>query len=223
LIDIEILTLFPGIIEGVLNESILKRARENGFMKVRVVDIRTFTTDRHRTADDAPYGGGAGMVMKVEPVVAALESLPQPLGRVVAPTPRGMKFDASASKALAVENRLTFICGHYEGMDERIYERWVTDEYSIGDYVVTGGELPALVMIDAVVRHLPGVLGDERSVLEDSFAMGMLEYPQYTRPSEFRGKKVPEVLLSGDHEAIRTWREEQALRITRDRRPDLLS
>ncbi len=165
------------------------------------------------------------MVMKPEPIFAAMEALGRErgLGRVIAPTPRGRRFDFNAARQLAKEPQITFLCGHYEGIDERVFERWVTDEYSIGDYVVTGGELPSLVMIDAIARYLPGVLGNEASAREDSFAMGMLEYPHYTRPAEFQGMKVPEVLLSGDHEAIRAWRMQEARRVTAARRPDLWS
>ncbi len=220
----EVLTIFPRMIEAYLSESIMRRALERGLVRVDVYDIRDFTTDKHRQVDDAPYGGGAGMVLKPEPVLRALEFLGrdgQERLRVLL-TPGGRVFDQSLAEEYAAEKRrILFISGRYEGVDERI--RAMSDEeLSIGDYVLTGGELPALVIIDAVTRLLPGVLGDSRSAEEESFTTGLLEYPQYTRPVEFRGMRVPEVLLSGNHERIRRWRRKEALRRTIERRPGLL-
>lgn len=220
----DVITLFPDMIRTVLATSILRRAQELGRLGVRVVDLRDYTMDRHRTADDMPYGGGAGMVLKLEPVARAVEALAadgEPR-RWILTSPRGRRF----SHALADEwsrdgRRLTFLCGHYEGIDERIGATAPWEDVSIGDYVLTGGELAALVMLDAAARLVPGVLGDPQSVAEESFVDSLLEYPQYTRPAEFRGLRVPDVLLSGHHEAIRLWRREQALRETRRRRPDL--
>lgn len=212
---------------GALDESIVGRARERGLLTLRVWDIRDFTTDRHRTVDDTPYGGGAGMVMKPEPIHRALEhvkaSSGTPADRVILMSPQGRPFVQQVAKELAQADRLILICGHYEGVDERVRTRLVTDEISIGDYVLTGGELPAMVLIDAVARLIPGVLGSEESANEESFGDGLLEYPHYTRPREYLGESVPEVLLSGNHEAIRRWRRKESLRRTRARRPDLLA
>ena len=223
--EIDVLTLFPSMFSA-LDESIVGRARERGLVTLRVWDIRDFATDRHRTVDDTPYGGGAGMVMKPEPIHRALEhakgSSPRLADRVILMSPQGRTFDQRMAKELAGEGRLIFICGRYEGVDERVRARLVSDEISIGDYVVTGGELPAMVVIDAVVRLLPGVLGSAESAREESFGDGLLEYPHYTRPREYLGESVPEVLLSGNHEAIRRWRRKESLRRTRERRPDLL-
>ncbi len=224
---IDILTLFPNMVKGPLKESILKRAQEKGLVKINVLDIRSFTHDRHRTADDAPYGGGAGMVLKPEPIFEAMESIKSKIKnqkskiKVILMTPQGKRFDQGMAKGLAREKHLVFICGHYEGIDERI-KRMVTDEISIGDYVLTGGELAALVVIDALVRLIPGVLGKEESIICDSFYSGLLDYPHYTRPGKYRGMRVPKVLLSGDHKRIARWRRKEALRRTLERRPDLL-
>ena len=222
----QVLTTFPGMIEAVVGESILGRARGKGLIDVEAVNLRDFTADKHRTTDDAPFGGGPGMVMKPEPVFDAVESLiARARGgrpRVLLMTPQGRRFDQSMAEELARESHLIMICGRYEGVDERIRQHLVTDEVSIGDYVVTGGELAALVILDAVARLVPGVLGDESSPESESFSSGLLEYPQYTRPAEFRGYNVPEVLLSGNHEQIRKWRREQSLARTLERRPDLL-
>lgn len=222
----EILTTFPGIVEGVAGESILGRARQKGLIDVEAVNIRDFTSDKHRTTDDAPFGGGPGMVMKCEPVFDAVEALISRAAgrkpRILLMTPQGRRFDQPLAEELARESHLIMICGRYEGVDERIREHLVTDEVSIGDYVLTGGELAAMVIVDAVARLLPGVLGDESSPESESFSSGLLEYPQYTRPAEFRGYEVPEVLLSGNHEEIRKWRRAQALERTLKRRPDLL-
>lgn len=222
----EILTTFPQIIEAVVGESVLGKARSRGAFEVEAINLRDFTDDKHRTTDDAPYGGGPGMVMKVEPVFKAVESLtsrrPGQKPRILLMTPQGRRFDQKMAEELARESYIIMICGRYEGYDERIREHLVTDEVSIGDYVLTGGELPALVIIDAVARLLPGVLGDEDSPKDESFSSGLLEYPHYTRPANFRGWEVPEVLLSGNHAEIEKWRREKALKRTLERRPDLL-
>ncbi len=224
--EIDVLTLFPGMFQA-LDYSIVKRAKEKGLVTLRLWDIRDYTEDRHRTVDDTPYGGGAGMVMKPDPVYRALQAVQAssatPGRRVILMTPQGRPFDQRVARELAAEERLIFICGHYEGVDERVRTLMATDEISIGDYVLTGGELPAMVVIDAVVRLIPGVLGSELSAEEDSFEDGLLEYPHYTRPRVFQGVEVPEVLLSGNHEAIRLWRRKESLRRTRLRRPDLLA
>lgn len=220
----DVVTLFPGMFTGPLEESIIKRARERGIVSIYLHNLRDYATDRHRTTDDTPYGGGGGMVMKPEPIFAAVESI---LGGeegvpVILLTPQGRLFTQEVAMELARHPRLVLICGRYEGVDERVREHLVTDEISIGDYVLSGGELAAMVVIDAVTRLLPGVLGDPGAVFEDSHARGLLEYPHYTRPAVFRGWEVPEVLRSGDHAAIARWRREQALRRTWERRPDLL-
>lgn len=221
----QILTTFPEMIEVVAGTSILGRARQRGLIDVEAVNLRDFTSDRHKTTDDAPFGGGPGMVMKPEPVFQAVETLfarrpGRP--RILLMTPQGRRFDQSMAEELARESHVMMVCGRYEGVDERIREHLVTDEVSIGDFVLTGGELAALIILDAVARLLPGVLGDESSPESESFSSGLLEYPQYTRPAEFRGHEVPDVLLSGNHEQIRKWRRAQALERTLTRRPDLL-
>lgn len=223
---IDVLTLFPGIFAGPLDESILKRAREAGILDINLHNIRDWAPDRHHVVDDTPYGGGAGMVMKPEPIFAAVEAvraLAEPAGRVVLLTPQGRVFNQALASELAAEARLLLLCGRYEGVDERVREHLVDDEISIGDYVLGGGELPALVVIETVARHVPGVLGSEESLAHESHSGGLLEYPQYTRPAEFRGWKVPDVLLSGHHGEVEKWREQQRLERTRQRRPDLLS
>lgn len=220
-----VLTLFPEMFQGPMTTSILKRATENGFFDYQLINFRDFATDRHRTVDDTPYGGGAGMVLKPEPLFAAVDSVmeqakSQPL-RILT-TPQGEPFNQRVAEELATKEELLFICGHYEGYDERI--RTVADrEISLGDYVLTGGELATMVMIDAIVRLIPGVLGDEASARNDSFSEGLLDYPQYTKPVDFRDLPVPDVLLSGHHAKIDAWRREQALQRTAKRRPDLLS
>ena len=221
----QILTTFPEMIEAVAATSILGKARQKGLIDVEAVNLRDFTADKHRSTDDSPFGGGPGMVMKPEPVFDAVEALisrrpGKP--RVLLMTPQGRRFDQAMAETLARENHVMMICGRYEGVDERVREHLVTDEVSIGDYVLTGGELASLVVMDAVARLLPGVLGDESSAESESFSSGLLEYPQYTRPAEFREHKVPEVLLSGNHEEIRKWRRAQSLERTLNRRPDLL-
>lgn len=220
---IDVLTLFPGMFAGPMTESMIKRAQEAGHLELGLHDMRDYTTDKHRMADDRPFGGGAGMVIKPEIVFSAVEALPRtPETRVLLMCPQGKRFEQSDANALALESHLIFLCGHYEGFDERVREHLVTDEFSIGDYVLTNGELPAMVMIDALVRLIPGVVGKEESTREDSFYTGLLDYPHYTRPVEYRGWEVPEILRSGNHGAIRRWRRDQALLRTFERRPDLL-
>jgi len=220
---IDVLTIFSGILEGPLRESLLGRAIEQGVLDVRVHDIRAFTTDRHRQVDDEAYGGGPGMVMKPEPVFAAVESLGEGERRNVLLSPAGRRLDQELVRELAAEPWLVLICGRYEGVDERVAEGLPAEEVSIGDYVLSGGELPALVLLEAVTRLVPGVIGREESHRHDSFGEdGLLDHPQYTRPAEFRGMRVPETLLSGDHAAIERWRGEAALEKTRRNRPDLL-
>ena len=225
---IDILTVFPDMVSGAAGHSILKRAQDGGLLEIVIHDIREFAHDRHRSTDDAPFGGGPGMVMKPEPLFEAVEHirglLPAPSESpfVVLMTPQGRRFDQETARELAQYPWLVLICGHYEGVDERVREHLVDDEISIGDYVVTGGELPALVVLDAVARLVPGVLGGEESAALDSFSEGLLEYPQYTRPAEFRGWRVPDVLLSGHHGEVKSWRRQESLRRTLARRPDLL-
>lgn len=221
----DILTLFPEMFESPLNASLLKKARERGLIDIRITDIRDFALNKHRTADDYPYGGGSGMVMKIEPIAGALESLEPLEGALVClMTPQGEVFNQKIARELAGESRIVLICGHYEGVDERVRERLVQREISLGDFVLTGGELPAMIVVDAVSRLVNGVLGNEQSAEGDSFSSdhGLLEYPQYTRPAEFRGWAVPEVLLSGHHAEIEAWRRKEALKRTCLRRPDLL-
>ncbi len=220
--EFDILTLFPGIFTGPLDESILKRARETGLVQIRVHNLRDFTHDKHRVVDDRPYGGGPGMLMKPEPIFEAVEKLQRPESCVVLMTPQGKPFTQAQAGQFAGKPHLIIICGHYEGVDERVREALVDEEISIGDYVLTNGALAAAVVVDAVTRLLPGAIGHEQSAADDSFATGMLEGPQYTRPPEFRGMKVPDVLLSGDHGAVEKWRVNEARERTRQRRPDLL-
>lgn len=222
---IDVLTLFPEMFPGPLGHSIIGRAVQQGLVDLRVIDLRDYTDDRHRTADDAPYGGGAGMVMKPEPVFRAAAALRSDGGgpvRIALLTPQGRRFTEAVARELAALDRLALVCGHYEGVDERIRLAAVDEELSIGDYVLTGGELAAMVVVDAVVRLLPGVLGAEASLEEESFGEGLLEYPHYTRPAEYAGLAVPEVLRSGNHAAIQAWRRRESLRRTLERRPDLL-
>ena len=220
-LQVDIITIFPGMLEGFLGESMLKRAARAGHVEFRTINLRDFTHDRHRTTDDRPYGGGPGMVMKPGPVFEAVESVRRPDSRVILMTPQGRRFDQAMARDLAGATHLVFVCGHYEGVDERIRTGLATEEISIGDYVLTNGVLPAAVVIDSVVRLRPGVLGGEGATVEESFSDGLLEYPQYTRPPEFRGLRVPEVLVSGDHEAVRRWRREMSIERTARRRPDL--
>ena len=220
---INVLTLFPAMFAGPLDESIIKRARKKGLLDLKVHDLRDWTHDRHRTVDDRPFGGGPGMLMKPEPVFEAVESLRQrDETKVIFLSPAGRKFDQQIARELAQQKGLLLVTGHYEGFDERLRRALADDELSIGDYVLTNGALPAMVVIDAVTRLLPGVLGDDESSRDESFSHGLLEYPQYTRPAEFRGMKVPEVLISGNHAEIEKWRREQAKLRTKERRPDLL-
>jgi tRNA (guanine37-N1)-methyltransferase len=219
---IDILTLFPEICRAPLSESMMKRAQENGIVDLRIHNLRDWTTDKHHVVDDAPFGGGQGMVMKPEPIFAAVESLRKENSFVILMTPQGKSFTQSLARDLSKHEHLIVVCGHYEGIDHRVTEHLIDMEISIGDYVLTNGAIAAAVLVDAVVRLLPGVLGHEQSSVDDSFSAGLLEAPQYTRPAEFRGRKVPEVLLSGDHAEIAAWRKEQALRRTRENRPDLL-
>lgn len=220
---IDYLTLFPEMFEGVLNHSILKRAQDKGMLAVNTVNFRDYAENKHNQVDDYPFGGGQGMVLKPEPIFNALESLQQTAEtRVVLMCPQGEPFTQEKAQELSEAEHLVFICGHYEGYDERIREHLVTDEISIGDYVLTGGELPAMTMTDAIVRLIPGVLGNQQSHEDDSFQDGLLEFPQYTRPREYRGMNVPEVLLSGNHARIDAWRGEQKLLRTYRNRPDLL-
>lgn len=228
---ISILTIFPEMVRAPLEESILKRAREKGLLQIDVVNIRDFATDRHQSTDDYPYGGGPGMVMKPDPIYAALRAAcsgedppdqAMPGREILVTSPAGEVFDQAMAQALAECSHLVIVCGHYEGVDDRVRELVQAREVSIGDYVLTGGELPSLVIADAVSRLVPGVLGGEGSAAEESFSEGLLEYPQYTRPFEFEGRKVPEVLLSGHHEEVRRWRRRQSLERTLERRPELL-
>jgi tRNA (guanine37-N1)-methyltransferase len=219
---IDILTLFPEICRAPLNESIMKRAQDSGAVDLQIHDLRDWTSDKHHVVDDAPFGGGQGMVMKPEPIFAAVESLRKENSTVVLMTPQGREFSQSVAREFSTRDHLIIICGHYEGVDHRVVEHLVGSEISIGDYVLTNGAIAAVVFVDAVVRLLPGVLGHEQSAADDSFSSGLLEAPHYTRPAEFRGWKVPEVLLSGNHAEIAAWRKKEALRRTRDNRPDLL-
>jgi tRNA (guanine37-N1)-methyltransferase len=219
---IDVVTIFPRMLDGVLGESMLRRAAAQGLVKFRMVDLRNFTSDPHHTTDDRPYGGGPGMVMKPEPVFAAVESVRTDASRVLLMTPQGRRFEQAMAVDLARERHLVFICGHYEGVDERIRVALASDEISIGDYVLTNGVLAAAVVIDAVVRLLPGALGGAGATEEESFSQRRLEYPQYTRPATFRNMAVPDVLLSGHHEDVARWRREQSEKRTRERRPDLL-
>jgi tRNA (guanine37-N1)-methyltransferase len=225
---IDILTLFPEICRAPLSESMMKRAQENKIVDLQIHNLRDWTTDKHHVVDDAPFGGGQGMVMKPEPIFKAVEALKTnpksqaPNPKIILMSPAGRRFDQQMATELSREKHLVIICGHYEGVDHRVIEHLVDLEISIGDYVLTNGAIAAAVLVDAVVRLLPGVLGDDQSAADDSFSIGSLEAPQYTRPAEFRGWKVPDVLLSGNHAEIAKWRKEQALKRTKRNRPDLL-
>lgn len=229
---IDVFTLFPQMFNGPMTESILKRAQAHGLLEVLLHDIRDYATDKHHVTDEPPYGGGGGMIMKVEPIVAAVESqiglvdprlapAEQPIP-VILTTPQGEQFSHAWAKRLASYPRIAFICGRYEGVDDRVKQLVVTHEFSIGDYVLTGGELPTMVMIDAIARHLPGVLGEAGAADDDSHAAGLLEYPQYTRPPIFRDHAIPAVMVSGNHAEIERWRRREALRLTWERRPEML-
>jgi tRNA (guanine37-N1)-methyltransferase len=226
-LNFDVLTLFPGMLEGPLNESILKRGREKGLLNIAVRNIRDYTEDKHKTADDSPYGGGAGMVLKPAPIFKAIEAIkaehPDEPFLTILLSPQGRLFDQQRAEELSGEmRRVILLCGHYEAIDERVIDALVDEELSIGDYVLTGGELAALVVIDAAARLLPGVLGDEESAYRDSFGDGLLDHPHYTRPAEFLGRKVPDVLLSGNHADIDRWRRRESLKATLTKRPDLL-
>jgi tRNA (guanine37-N1)-methyltransferase len=222
---IDIVTIFPEMFEGVLSTSIIGRARQQGLVEINLVDFRKYSTNKHHTVDDTPYGGGGGMVLKPEPIFGAVEALIQDSKspRVILTCPQGEVYNQQKALELASEEHLVIIAGHYEGYDERIRQYLVSDEISVGDYVLTGGELPAMIIVDSVTRLLPGVLGNESSALQDSFREGLLEHPHYTRPAEFRGWKVPDVLLSGHHANVERWRRKESLRRTLKRRPDLLA
>jgi tRNA (guanine37-N1)-methyltransferase len=226
-VRIDVVTIFPRMVEGPLSDGIVQRAREAGLVDLRVHDLRDHADDRHRTVDDAPFGGGPGMVMKAEPFHRALERAradgPAGSEAVVLLSPRGRRFDQEAARRFARLDRLVLLCGRYEGVDERVAEGLATEELSLGDFVLTGGETAALAVVEATVRLLPGALGDEDSAGSDSFEGGVLDWPHYTRPASWRERAVPEVLLSGDHGRIRRWRRREALRATRERRPDLLA
>jgi len=223
--EISIFTIFPEMFEGPLHTSILKKAQDKQLISFKLVDFRSYSPSKHKNVDDSPFGGGAGMVLKPEPIFLAVEDVvgdpAQYPGKILLMSPQGQPFTQELAGQLALEEKLTFICGHYEGFDERI-RSLAHMEISLGDYVLTGGELPAMVIIDAVSRLLPGVLGEEESVYSDSFYNGLLEHPHYTRPRDFRGHSVPEVLISGNHEKIRIWRRKESLRRTKTRRPELL-
>ncbi len=224
MIKFTVITIFPHMLDSALGHSILKIAQEKGMIQVDQVDLRSYTHDRHHVTDDYPYGGGQGMVMKPEPLIAAIEDarIKYPKARVILLAPQGQVFNQAAAARLAQEKEIVLVCGRYEGIDERV-KAFVDEELSIGDYTLSGGEPAANIVIDAVARLIPGVLGNEDSPLDESFSHGLLEYPQYTRPEEFRGMKVPEVLLSGDHERIKQWRQQQSVELTRARRPDMLA
>jgi len=221
-VRIDILTLFPALCEEPLSQSIAGRAREAGLLDLRIHNLRDWAAGKHRVTDDAPYGGGPGMVMKPEPVFAAVESLRSPEARVILMSPQGSRFDQGRARTLALLPHLILIAGHYEGVDQRVSEHLADEELSIGDYVLTNGAIAATVVADAVLRLVPGALGDEQSAEQDSFGAGLLDWPHYTRPVDFRGWRVPDVLLSGNHAEIARWRREQALNLTRRNRPDLL-
>jgi tRNA (guanine37-N1)-methyltransferase len=221
-VKIDVLTLFPAMFAGPLDESIIKRARQAGLLELQLHQLRDWTHDRHKTVDDRPFGGGPGMLLKPEPIFEAVESLRREKTRVILMSPAGRPFDQAVARELAQQEHLLLVTGHYEGFDARIRDALADDELSIGDYVLTNGALPAMVVIDTVTRLLPGVLGDDASSTDESFSHGLLEYPQWTRPAEFRGMKVPEVLVSGNHAEIAKWRAEQAKQRTQERRPDLI-
>jgi tRNA (guanine37-N1)-methyltransferase len=221
-LKIDLLTLFPEMFTGPMDVSIVQRARQNGLLDLRVHNLRDYTHDNYKTVDDRPFGGGPGMVLKPEPLFEAVEALAGEKTRVILMTPAGRTFNQAIARELAAQEQLLFICGAYEGVDERVREALVDDELSIGDFVLTNGGLPAMMVVDAVTRLLPGALGDAQSPVDESFSEGLLEYPHYTRPAEFRGMKVPPVLLSGNHAEIEKWRREQSRQRTQERRPDLL-
>lgn len=220
---IDIISAVPELMESPLNHSIIKNARENGVVEIHLHDLRSYSEDKHKKVDDYPYGGGAGMVLTPQPIFSCIAKLKEQreYGEIIFTAPDGEAFDQTAANELSIKENILILCGHYKGVDQRVRDSLITKEYSIGDFVLSGGELPALVITDAVVRLLPGVLGDAESALNDSFQNGLLEGPVYTRPSEFKGMKVPEVLRSGDHQKVEKWRHEQSLEQTKKRRPDL--
>jgi tRNA (guanine37-N1)-methyltransferase len=225
-VNVDIVTIFPAMVDAVLDAGVVGRARESGLVDIKVRDLRDYTEDKHRMVDDIPYGGGPGMVMKPEPFFRAVEAITAERGQptaVILVTPQGQPLTHAVAERLSRMERLVVLCGRYEGIDERVTEALVTEEISIGDYVLTGGELPALVVVDAVVRLVPGVVGDEGSVADDSFVRGLLDHPHYTRPAVFRGMAVPDVLVSGHHAAIDKWRRRERVRRTKARRPELLA
>ncbi len=223
MVQFDIITLFPRIFESPLQESIIKKAQQKGLINIKVHNLRDYTQDKHRTADDSPYGGGAGMVMKVEPIVKAVEAVKaaSKKTRTILTTPQGTVFDQETAQSLSIYDQVLIICGRYEGVDERVL-CFVDEEISVGDYVLTGGEIPALLIVDSIARLVPGVVGDRACVLEDTFSNSLLKYPQYTRPSKFRKFAVPDVLISGDHKKVKQWRKAEAIKKTLRRRPDLL-
>ncbi len=220
----DILTLFPGMFEGFLNESLLKKARDKNLLDIRIHNIRDYTLDKHKRVDDYPFGGGVGMIMNAEPIVRTLETVKEgrsPI-RTIMMSPSGLPFNQEKARQLAQEENIVLVCGRYEGVDERVNQHYVDEELSIGDFVLSGGEIPAMAVVEAVARLVPGFMGDEASAEEESYTGHLLEYPQYTRPQEFRGHKVPDVLLCGDPKKIKQWQYEEALKKTAERRPDLL-
>lgn len=225
---IDILTIFPKMFDAVLGESIIKRAKERNVVEINIIDLRLFSKDKHRKVDDKPFGGGPGMVMNAEPFFEAVNYIRKKTKdarlktRTVLLTPKGRKFDQALALKLSKYEHMILLCGHYEGIDERVANHLTDDEISMGDFILTGGELPAMAVIDSVVRLLPGALGDENSCKDESFSENMLEYPHYTRPADYNGMKVPDILLSGDHERIKEWRKKEAVKVTRKKRPDLL-
>ena len=221
MIEFDILTLFPGLCEGAFSESILGKAQENRLIRVRCLDLRQWASGKHRVTDEPPYGGGPGMVMKAEPIFAAVEAIRRPGSHVILMSATGGRFTQQKARELAEKSHLIFVCGHYEGVDQRVADHLVDEELSIGDYILTNGAIAATLVVDAVARLIPGVLGEADSATDESFSNGLLEYPHYTRPADFRGLKVPEILLSGNHAAIEAWRKTEALKRTVERRPDL--
>lgn len=219
---IDVLTLFPEMFDGVINSSILGRAAKNKIIDIRIHNIRDYTVDKHKKTDDYPYGGGAGMVMTPQPVFSAMEAVKADEAKVIYLSPKGSVFDQAMAERYTKCDRIVLLCGHYEGIDQRIIDRWVDAEVSIGDYILTGGELPAMVLIDSIARLLPGVLGCADSSCDESFSDGLLEYPHYTRPAVYEDMAVPEVLLSGNHAVINKWRNDKAVELTRERRPDIM-
>ncbi|MBL7196463.1 MAG: tRNA (guanosine(37)-N1)-methyltransferase TrmD [Candidatus Omnitrophica bacterium] len=223
---IDIITIFPNIFKPILGESIIKRAQKKGLLKIAVHNLRDYTKDKHRKIDDRPFGGGPGMVFKPEPIFDAIKDIKSRIKgkktKVVLLTPQGKTLNQRLAQRISKSKNLILICGHYEGVDERVRQSLVDEEVSIGDYILTGGELPAMVLVDTIARLIPGVLGDKNSAKSESFYHGLLEYPQYTRPADYKGKKVPKILLSGDHQKIAKWRKEQAYKVTKRKRPELL-